>query len=192
MWHDPVWVDPDQIELIFYYSFPGGCWRQEGQAEKVSPGPLPSLSSSFLTGLCLWPGALAVTFGCFGLPPEVSPPSVLLFLPSPPFSPLTRVMVGNLLTKSLRDICRCSVWGTSVLHAQAWLTASCYFGSHSDFVSSCPLLETLSKSSLSFQAIFRPYFVHEGIPVHTQADVTSEFNTYCVSVCTFSYEFTNN
>lgn len=183
MWHDTTWVAPDQIELIFYYPFCGGCWWRGGNTGRgMSPGPFPTLSSSFLIVLCLWLGALGGAFGCFVLS-EVPWLSILLFLLTPCFSPFTQAMGGNLLTVSLVDI----AWGTSGVHTQSWLIVSSHTGAYSyDFVSSCVLLETLSKSNLCLQAHFKFCFPHEAIPVHPRPMLRLN-QTYTVYLLVYSH-----
>lgn len=91
------------------------------QAGKMSPRSFPALTKSPLRGLCLWLGALGVTFGCFL---DVCLLPYLSSYPPPTFL-LSQVMVGNLLSTSPVNIGWRIGWGTSLVHRSSCLTVSC-------------------------------------------------------------------
>ena len=156
----------------------------EGDAgREMSPGLVPTLLSNFMKVLCLRVGASGITFGCFCLP-EVSPPSILLFLLGPHFPTHPTDSRKPFLTVSLVDIWRC------IAHPQSWLITSCCVGFYScDFVS-FPTWNTVQIQfvfSGPFQIPFPPWR-HPYIP---QADVTPELNIHCIPACAVSCNFTN-
>lgn len=94
-----------------------GAGREGDSGREMSLGPIPTLFSSFMMVLCLRVGASGITFGCFCLP-EVTPPSILLFLLSPRFPTHPSDGRKPFLTVSLVGIWRC------IVHPQSWLTTS--------------------------------------------------------------------
>lgn len=160
-----------------------GAGREGDSGREMSLGPIPTLFSSFMMVLCLRVGASGITFGCFCLP-EVSPPSILLFLLSPRFPTHPSDGRKPFLTVSLVGIWRC------IVHPQSWLTTSwCVRFYSCDFVS-FPTWNTV-QIQFVFSGPFQIPFPAWRYPYIPQADVTLELNTHCIPACAVSCDFTN-
>lgn len=184
---------PDQIELIFYYPFCGGCWWRGGDTGRENvPRALPNSHLQISHRPLSLSRGLRSTICCFGFS-EVPLFSILFFLPIPPFLHSPKWSLGgNLLTMSLVDIYRLIVWRTATVYTQSWLIVSCHIRSYScDFVSLCPPLETLSKPNLSFKDHFKSYFFYKAIPVYRRLMLPLNRTYICILACMFSYDFTN-